>query len=83
MSKFIRSVLDTPNAAHILPNTRSLSKSKLTVILYFSVITPPLTEQFDLFELEAHESGSRAKQERIRPTEKRLSAEFQEQSLVL
>jgi len=49
----------------------------------FDITRPSLTEQFDLFELEDHGFDSHAVGERIRPTEKRLSAEFQEQSLVL
>jgi hypothetical protein len=58
MRKLIRSVLETPNAEHILPKTISRPKSMLTVILYFSDIRPPLTEQFDLFDAEAQRSDS-------------------------
>jgi len=68
MSKLMRSVLETPSAAHILPKTISRSKSMLTVILYFSVIREPLTEQFDLFDLEARQSDRREVVEQIPST---------------
>jgi len=75
MRKLIRSVLETPNAAHILPKTISRPKSMLTVILYLSDIKPPLTEQFDLFDLEVLESGSPLVVAQTHPTAKRLGVE--------
>ncbi len=82
MRKLIRSVLDTPKAEHILPKTMSLRSSTLRVILYFSDIKPPLTEQFDLFDLKALESDSPLVVEQTRPTDKRLSAGYQELPLI-
>jgi hypothetical protein len=41
----------------------------LTVILYCSDIKPPLTEQFDLFDLESLESGSPSVVAQTRPTD--------------
>jgi len=69
MRKLIRSVLETPNAEHILPKTISRPKSMLTVILYFSDIRPPLTEQFDLFDASAKRSDSPEAQGQTRPTD--------------
>jgi len=83
MSKLIRSVLEKPRAAHTLENCASLSKSMLTVILYFSDIKPPpLTVQLDLFDSLALESDKRAGVEHIHPTGKRRYAEYQEHRLV-
>ena len=77
MRKLIRSVLDTPRAEHILPKTMSLRSSTLRVILYFSDIKPPLTEQFDLFDLEVLESGSREVVAQTRPTDTLPNVEYQ------
>ena len=76
MRKLIRSVLETPSAEHIFPKTISRPKSMLTVILYFSDIKPPLTEQFDLFDLEARESGIREVVAQTRPTDTLPNVEY-------
>ncbi len=76
MRKLIRSVLETPSAEHILPKTISRPKSMLTVILYFSDIKQPLTEQFDLFDLKALGSDSREEVEQTHPTDKRLNGRY-------
>ncbi len=83
MRKLIRSVLETPNAEHILPKIISRPKSMLTVILYFSDTKPPsLTEQFDLFDLTFLESDSREVVAQTHPTDKRLNVESQGHLLI-
>ena len=77
MRKLIRSVLETPNAEHILPKTISRPKSMLTVILYFSDIRPPLTEQFDLFDAAVKQSDSPVAQGQTLPTDSPQSGKYQ------